>query len=190
VEHFRKNKKGFTLIELLIAMTIFVVFLGVVVSSYASIIKSQRDTNDYRRIYSEGRTVFEKVVDEVRNGVLLFPDQNVGLDKSTLRLISNESGEIVQFKFYPEEGKLKIKEGFEEAYYLNSDDVKIEDFQFHIYPDRDPYASENVSFDYLQFQPQVTIFAEFEEGIPFQTTISSRTYNAVPQAAYYPDLNE
>ncbi|MFA6992350.1 MAG: type II secretion system protein, partial [Candidatus Gracilibacteria bacterium] len=62
----RKNVKnrGFTLIELLIAMTIFVMFVGVLMGSYISVIKGQKEANDYRILYSESRRIFEMITEE------------------------------------------------------------------------------------------------------------------------------
>ena len=54
-----KNHKGFTLIEMLIAMTIFVTFIGILMSSYTSIVRAQRDANDYRETYVKARQVFD-----------------------------------------------------------------------------------------------------------------------------------
>ncbi|MFC1750859.1 PilW family protein [Pseudomonadota bacterium] len=60
------KKSGFTLIELLVSMTIFIIFLGIVSSSYISIVRAQKEANDVRRIYSEMRTFVEVIAEEVR----------------------------------------------------------------------------------------------------------------------------
>lgn len=63
-----RNRKGFTLIELLISMSIFIVFLGIVSQSYVGIIRSQRQANGVRKIYSELRVFFETLAQDARLG--------------------------------------------------------------------------------------------------------------------------
>lgn len=62
------NRRGFTLIELLISMSIFIVFLGIVSQSYVGIIRSQRQANGVRKIYSELRVFFETLAQDARLG--------------------------------------------------------------------------------------------------------------------------
>lgn len=63
-----RKKRGFTLIELLISMSIFIVFLGIVSQSYVGIIRSQRQANGVRKIYSELRVFFETLAQDARLG--------------------------------------------------------------------------------------------------------------------------
>ena len=60
------KKKGFTLIELLISIVIFMFFLGLVSTSYVSIVRTQKEANEVRKIYSEIRTFVEMLAEEVR----------------------------------------------------------------------------------------------------------------------------
>lgn len=60
------KRKGFTLIELLISIVIFVFFLGLVSTSYISIVRAQKDANQVRKIYSELRTFVETLAEEIR----------------------------------------------------------------------------------------------------------------------------
>lgn len=62
----RNSRDGFTLIELLIGIVIFVMFLGVVSSSYISIVRSQRHANEVRRMYSDVRNFMDYFAEEVR----------------------------------------------------------------------------------------------------------------------------
>jgi prepilin-type N-terminal cleavage/methylation domain-containing protein len=59
-------KRGFTLIELIISMCIFVIFLGIVSSSYVSIVRSQRQTNEIRKMYSEVRNFSDFLSEQIR----------------------------------------------------------------------------------------------------------------------------
>jgi prepilin-type N-terminal cleavage/methylation domain-containing protein len=60
------KRKGFTLIELLISIVIFVFFLGLVSTSYISIVRTQKEANEVRKIYSELRTFVEILAEEIR----------------------------------------------------------------------------------------------------------------------------
>jgi len=61
-----KIQKGFTLIEVLVALTIFIIFITNISSSYLYIAKSQREANLIREIYSDTRYVFNLIADEAR----------------------------------------------------------------------------------------------------------------------------
>ena len=65
-----KTKSGFTLIEMLVAMAIFVVFVGILVNSYSSIVKAYHEANDYRKMYVEARDIFETLTRELRDGMV------------------------------------------------------------------------------------------------------------------------
>jgi len=70
-------KKGFTLIELLISIAIFVIFLGVVSTSYIGIVRSQRQANDVRKMYSDVRGFVESLEEDMRLGTIdydCYPD--------------------------------------------------------------------------------------------------------------------
>jgi prepilin-type N-terminal cleavage/methylation domain-containing protein len=60
------KREGFTLIELLISIVIFVFFLGLVSTSYISIVRTQKEANEVRKIYSELRTFVDMLAEEVR----------------------------------------------------------------------------------------------------------------------------
>ena len=72
---FRKlveRKSAFTLVELLIATTIFALFISVLAGSYLMITKAQRDTNEMRKVYSEGRFVVDEIVSAVLGAYIYF----------------------------------------------------------------------------------------------------------------------
>lgn len=64
------GKKGFTLIELMVSMVIFVIFLGIVTTSYISIVRAQKDTNDIRKMYSEVRAFVDMLSSEAKLGTI------------------------------------------------------------------------------------------------------------------------
>jgi prepilin-type N-terminal cleavage/methylation domain-containing protein len=64
----RKFRSGFTLIELLVSLVIFVIFLGIVSSSYVNIVRAQRQANETRKMYSEVRSAVELLTEDIRLG--------------------------------------------------------------------------------------------------------------------------
>lgn len=193
-----KKQRGFTLIEMLIAMSIFVVFIGVLMGSYTSIIRAQRDANDYRIMYAESRRVFDGLIQEFREGMV---DYSIDEDTSAvfvgaqdqLQLISKDGLTKTLILLADDSVKIAKSEGpavevFDgDAVSLNSADVQVKELNMYVYPAVDPYDMKNVSKDAYQFQPKVTIFATFEKekttgepySVSFQTTVSSRIYNQV-----------
>ncbi len=189
------SKKGFTLVELLIAMTIFVSFVGILIGSYTSIIKGQREADEYRIMYSESRKIFETVIQELRDGMVDYKIHNAkgeilgGLDN--LYIISKDAS-MQSSIVYGKSGVVSIKKGkFGEVgmeLNLNSPDlVKVTDFKFYISPSVDPYDDKNVYNDKNQLHPKVTVYGKFvrkfgngkEYSMELQTTVSSRIYNQV-----------
>lgn len=201
---------------MMIAMSLFVIFMGVVIQSYLSIVTTQREANEYRVMYSEARSIFDKFSDEIRNGVISY-DQ-MGVKPSTallsdankkLILFSPDQSRAVVFQYLPlvsgVDGGGKIgfaefkrmddnlndfnafRDQFEnvDSYFLNSDRIKVKALNIYISPGDDPFKTENVVKDGLQYQPKVTLFATFSKEIAsgkpplelnLQTTISSRSY--------------
>jgi len=208
----KRLQKGFTLIEMMIAMTIFVIFMGVVMQSYLSIVMTQREANEYRVMYSEARAIFDKFSDEIRNGVISYDQMgvkdNVVLQNpaSKLVLFSPDQTRSVWFEYVSAEKKIvfaefnkveeeNMDERFDQkdAYVLNSDRIKVEKFNMYISPLDDPYKDRNVGNNNLQYQPKITLFAKFSKEISpgkppmelnLQTTISSRSYIPGYEAPY------
>ncbi len=190
--------------ELLISMTIFIIFVGILINSYTYIVKSQREANDYRQLYAEARHVFDKLTEEIRAGSIYYPpeftaeynspaDELLLLRPETSGGLLNEDIGLVKFKLNDEIldycNNSDVGGVFGEVYKLNSggeDGVSIKEFSVYVSPAADPYA--NTFADGVQFQPKVTVFARFEKprtigegvfGIDMQTTVSSRFYGPV-----------
>lgn len=179
------NNKGFTLIEILIAMSIFVIFMGVLIGSYAGIISSQRDANNYRAVYEEGREVFDELIEIFRENVVDYGHvayrcrpQALSTGLSSVHLISKDGRTKTQVLF--EEGVIRVKEGDNDFVDLNSDAAVVEDFKVYVYPYVDPYDPQYVYYDAYQFQPKITFVTSFEPfGTEFRTSVSSKLYNQV-----------
>lgn len=192
------NRKGFTLVELLIAMTIFLLFIGVVVGAYTGIIRAQRNANEYRIMYSEARSVFDSLTWELRNGIV---DYGYYVESETEGYLVGALDELV---LVPGNGDKRVLIGYEnDAVYLmdipfenavfpeerrflnNPEEVRISDFRMYVSPVFDPYDLDYTSHDFQQFHPKVTVYAFFERefgngstyDMILQTTVSSRIYN-------------
>lgn len=76
VKKTRENRKAFTLIELLVAMTVFALFISVLASSYLFLTRAQRDTNELRKIYSEGRFIMDELVETARGNKIAYDCYN------------------------------------------------------------------------------------------------------------------
>jgi len=190
-----KVKKGFTLIEILISMTVFMMFMGVVIQSYLGIVRSQQETNEYRVMYSEARHIFDRFSDEVRNGNIYYKEVGEGTNNpmTALTLVASDGSRAVKFFYDTDEKVLNFSETIKgidgafravNSYQLNTDRIKIKDFNIYVTPLKDPYKEENVADNSAQYQPKVTVFATFEKefsggktlDLDLQTTISSRSY--------------
>lgn len=185
--------------EMLIAMAIFITFTGILISSYSSIVRSQREANDYRLMYSEARGVFESLTAELREGMVDYGNYDGGILSGGLAeiyLVSKDDQIRTHIKYDQALGIVsvskrvrdkitKVYSDFGEARDLNSSDVKVTKLKFYVSPVIDPYDPKYVENDLNQFHPKITIYAEFERTLKsgkiyimnLQTTVSSRIYN-------------
>jgi hypothetical protein len=162
----------------------------------------QKEANEYRVMYSEARHIFDKFSDEVRNGTISYGQTEkvsglgVGALSNPLKavvLVSSDAGRAVMFRHDGVENDLEFAESLrdnfgnfvpKESFNLNSDRIKVDSFKIYISPLGDPYSPENVDKNVTQYQPKVTVFAQFQKDIgggktldlDLQTTISSRSY--------------
>lgn len=181
-----RQQKGFTLVELLVAMSIFLVFVGVLIGSYTSIVRGQREANEYRIMYVEARKVFETIGAELRNGMVDYGLKKA-MPENSICLISKDAKEATEISYVVEKdkdaediGSVKMKKGrilddgnpsgrsdcapsAAKELILNSE-VNVKNFKIYATPTFDPYDQANVKEgSYNPFQPKVTVFATFEK---------------------------
>jgi len=183
------NRKGFTLAEILVAMAIFAIFITVMMGSYISLVKAQRDADDYRIMYSEARRIMDQITTSVRNNSVLysFIDPTTAIKsyygdeqehyyeqgRSELTLISKDGKTVYKFQKLQDDNNLKLEtisfnddgsSNLDECppKNLNSNKINIKKFLVYVSPSGDPYDEENISKVEMQFQPRITIFIEFE----------------------------
>ncbi|MFA5947954.1 MAG: type II secretion system protein [Candidatus Gracilibacteria bacterium] len=186
------KESGFTLIELIIAMSIFVMFIGILMSSYTNIITSQRDANMYRHIYSDARSIFEKITDDARNCAIDYADEDFKNDFEGKRLaLICPSGDKISISSVGENLEYKVND--KEAFALNSDKITISKFKVYapkvdvFAPNSDQSAIVDPTVSPYQNHPKVTVFVEFKYKIsntkkytlPLQTSISTRSYSSI-----------
>lgn len=195
-----QKQKGFTLVEMLIAMAIFVTFTGILINSYSSIVKAQREANDYRIMYATARQVFEALTQELRDGMVDYGhydgtelppgvlDEIYLVSKdNTVKTYIDYDGSTVEVSKSVLDPMTGVYSVFDDPKNLNSDEVKVTSFEIYVSPLIDPYDQDYVEYDVNQFHPKVTVYAEFERTLKsgkvyimdLRTTISSRIYNQV-----------
>lgn len=197
---FFKQKQGFTLVEMLVAMAIFVIFVGVLLNSYTTIVRSQREANEYREMYSMAREFFDYLTLQLRDGMVdyqFYQGAAIGSPSEDLVLISKDATKRIYFDFDVDKQNVSVSsrkfDGNVELDLLEertfgSDEVKVIELGFYVSPANDPYDSDFFADDSVQFQPKVTVFAKFEKTLPgarepfvmdLETTVSSRVYNKI-----------
>ncbi len=88
IHHTFKTRNGFTLIELLVSIAIFVMFLGVVSLSYIGIVRSQRQANEVRKMYSDVRSFVESLAEDMRLGTIDYDCYQPSLSASNNSLLA------------------------------------------------------------------------------------------------------
>jgi len=196
----KKNilQKGFTLIEMLVAMAIFVIFLGLMLGSYSLIVKSLRDTEEYRIMYSESRNVFNELLADARDSRFYGPEGTQGLldcpgasGDNGFNFYSKDFASVKTYCFGLDAGSVLIREfdggTFSKEYNLTTPEVKVESVTFELFPKENPYFDEiGGAFDpSTYFHPSLRVSVEFSKAsvkgedfeLELSTTISSRVYN-------------
>lgn len=191
------SKKGFSLIEMLVAMAIFMLFTGVLLTSYLGIVKALRNTEDYRILYSEARHVFDVVTDTARNYKINYGTTGFAMNPvKSLEFLSLDGMEKIRFdttnglvmeEFKCTEantGVVDVNSCPRNEVKLYSDEITIKNFSFYVWPLEDPFAYKNFEIT-NNFQPKVTFSAIFDKGsaggkkyeMELQTSVSLRNYN-------------
>lgn len=208
----RSQVGAFTLIEMIIAITVFTIFIGFVMSTYLSFHRAQQEAALTRSLLLESEATFGLLVDSLKSQMIDY-DRYAGEDSSssdaqfriaekfyfgvldssdtlitdTLYLIDadgvqtayvwDEDEETLSLQTENEDGGLDID-------LLHSEGINASFVSFEIFPDVDPYDSENTSDDDLQFQPIVQLVMAFsmpgrvrdEVTVDLQTSVTSRFY--------------
>jgi prepilin-type N-terminal cleavage/methylation domain-containing protein len=189
-----KCRKGFTLIELLVSMVVFVMIMGIVGSSFTSIVRAQKEANEVRRMYSEVRSFTDLLAEEARLGVVDYQCYTAAADpysgvcpqalgsivngrSNFLALVTKDGLQKTIFKYdatakkvsmikyeKTDSGGWGIAPGYTDFRDVMGTAVSVEKLAFAINPDADPYAQANYGINSRQFQPKVTLFMNAKNG--------------------------
>ena len=155
---------GFTLVELLVAMTLFVIVLGISAGSFIQILRAQRMLVSLISANNNAVLTLESMTREIRTG------KNFSKNGDDL-LFANAQGAEVAYHWNSSTQVLEKKTGDGDFKKLTADDVRVTRALFEIFPDD-------------QFPPRVTIvLAVGAAGLPFNSpvinlemTVSSRVF--------------
>jgi len=184
-----KKLKAFTLIETVVAVTVFMLILGVGLNAYINIIKSQNKSNLNRAAISELIQIIQVI--EQENNFKSFNYENP--TPEIFSLISNDGLEKTTFSFNePEKSfeqslqkRTNISEDFKPAVKqkMHSSKLEFNKVSFTLTPGFNPYNANNIN----QFADETThpkVDIEFNVVNPnqsgktfdFNFTLSSRSY--------------
>ena len=180
-------KKGFTLLELVISMSIFLIFLTAIFSSFITITQTQRKANLSRQNLSEAREIFNQINQEFKEKSIDYncysTNDNTCINSSLegqneineIALISNNGLERVIFRkeFDEDESRWNITSLIQErgnitqdwsvsaisSGELHSNELKISDAKFILGPNKNPYLMdpEIAANSKIQYQPNVHV---------------------------------
>ncbi len=165
----KKQEQGFTLAELLVAMSIFVVFVVVLVGIFVRLLKTYRYLDELILVNNSSGYVLEQLIREIRTGfdfcqnITTENPQPCQRDNQSFLTFTNNDLESVNYSLV--NGEL-LRNGIA----LNSLETKVEDLKFFV-------TQEN---NYC-FPWRVTVLmtvgpknSEVKQKVSLQTTISSR----------------
>lgn len=168
----KKRQSGTTLIELLIAVSIFIIFIGLTANYFTSALEAQRFSTSMRDASDSARFALERISKAARVSVIYSPTGT----STSLLIFHPRRG--IKITYELRDGKIiEIEEGGLELP-LTTDDVDVEKLQFIVkgVEAMDVSPSDDI-------QPQVTIIAHIRPTsieadkaplLRLQTTLSQR----------------
>lgn len=198
-----KRRKGFTLLEIMVALTVFMIFVGIIMRSFVHLVGLQIEANRYRKVYSELNEVITLISTDAREfGIDYECLQTAECDpKSKLGFVSRDGLQRRVIKVEKED-PTEPTSPFLLSYAIQDRTSRTADwpaesfqslatrntvftnFSLELRPLTNPYdnATEVTAANLLQ--PSLSIFAEAKvksaldrPGVVMQTSVSSRLYN-------------
>lgn len=105
------KKKGFTLVEMLVAIGIFSIFMGVLITSYMSVVKGLRGAEEYRELYADARHTFDTILENARNSTVYGGCGNA---------VDNFSSDLEKLSFCSTDGLKRVTFEYMDAENLSS----------------------------------------------------------------------
>lgn len=207
---FKKNhqiKPGFTLIEITVALTVFMIFIGIILSSFIHLLSVQVEANRYRKVYSELDNIIALIAADMKDFGLDYEcfktsvcDPNIynyqtlafvsadGLERHLFSIEKAENAkglDVKKLSYSVQKRATRTNEWPAQVYRnLETKNTEFLDFAFTLFPLADPYSEATRAETDELFQPSLTLKVlakakayENDPGIVVQTTISSRQYN-------------
>lgn len=171
--------------EAIVATSIFAIATTGIVGVYTAVSRLNQKSTALQTVQQNVRFIMEDITKTVRNGAIdyanpaCYPGGIVPQPQSPSLCIRDKDN--IPIRIYRTGNNLIIdKTGIGSTNY-NGVQVRILDFQTHIWPDRDPFA---VGAGGALEQPTVTVFMDLESNInqrdivriPFQFTAATRLY--------------
>ena len=187
-----KQTKAFTLVEIVVAVSIFMLILGISMRSYLNLIDGQNQANLNRLAISEVKNIFQILENENHQKSLLYTDSNPDHE---LTLISDDLLQKVSFKFENNRlfqtysNRLNTRSDFEEQTeeLMHSTNLDIKNLKFVLTPNQNPYdiETENPSkHPKVQVIMQVANPNTPNKTFDLSTTFSNRKYQAISYNAF------
>lgn len=184
------RKQAFTLLEMIIAITVFTIFIGFVISSYLAFHRADQETIEMRSLLLELQGTMDQISETMKDSKIDFEAYETGgsgipiltpfssdhvLNQSTLYLLSSdgltrtvytwdsdEDKETLSFQVFDFDGTDYVAaDGYTSAVLLHSENTRVTYANFRIFPDVNPYDFENGGDDEVQFQPIAQIKLSF-----------------------------
>lgn len=181
------------------AITVFTIFIGFVMSAYLTFHRSQQQVASTRSMLLEGQAIFDHITDLMDEYTFHYDyyntetefggDDTYTLETQELVLISLDGKEAARVYWEEDEeeemGTLYFQESEDEAVALNTISSSVSFVSFRVFPDQNPYDLEFQSDgSFPHFQPNVQIKMTLSRPgkdeknviVDLQTTITSRFY--------------
>lgn len=196
---------GFTLIEMIIAITVFTIFIGFAISSYLVLHRANQEVLIQRSLMLEAQGTMNALIEALRENRIDYNayEDRVLLDflldysdtrtTSTLFLLSPDGDIHYEYTWDEEVQALTVSatdsdgnpvDGYGSPLLLHGPKTQVSYVSFRIFPDVNPYVTENVSDDDVQYQPTVQIDLEFsipgrireKVTVDLHSSVTSRFY--------------
>ena len=175
---------------MIIAITVFTIFIGFVISSYLAFHRADQETIEVRSLLLELQGTMDQISETVKDSKVDFVSYETGsafgfpvttlfsnhaLNESTLYLLSPDGPTQTVYTWDSDEDKETLSlqvfefdgtdfvaaDGYSEPVLLHGENTRVTYANFRIFPDVDPYDFENSADGDVQFQPIVQIKLSF-----------------------------